>query len=36
MNKYVGRLVAKHVGIYTNKKQVKSNNVIMSIRWLGQ
>jgi hypothetical protein len=24
VNKYVGRLVVKQVGMYTNKKQVKS------------
>jgi hypothetical protein len=36
VNKYVSRLVVKYVGMCTNKKQVRSNNVIMSIRWLGQ
>jgi hypothetical protein len=30
INKYVGRLMVKQLGMYTNKKQ------IMSIRWLGQ
>jgi hypothetical protein len=30
VNKYVGRLVVKQVGMFTNLKK------IMSIRWLGQ